>query len=434
MNVLTLFIVKELEAKRSTTVVVGQMATLLESDGPDTALRIVRDPQHAAFPATMPAAAATTTPPASPIIRNPYKRQKCTPSPPSSVKIPSSLGKIDEATPFYAALLRLSVREYVESEQHNDSCRDEKLKLWHLLCRRMELAIPENCLLPHYDDPKRHFQLRAALVLEEARHSLATTLASRWTKPKPPRTTNHHHLQQEEQQKHSIANGTPFTPVSTEFIPVKTTSPNSISYPWFHAQVVEHEPRAGGTLQVTFQLPWEPDKTARARTTQRLRDQFTMGTVLECRLGRYHRLSGSFLAWTNDPSQTVGTVLQSRRFSVLLFHSEITPERLQRVSKWSLRPVDQCTSHQRQFTACFVALERRVPFLPQLLGGTPDPSVPTPSTTTQESAAGATRERGMPLNASQEKAVVSFLNSAPGTITIVQGYVYGYAVILRMNL
>ena len=410
------------------------MATL---DSPPTALTSGRGPQQLRHEASASISNFT-----SPIVlrHNPYKKQKVTPSPPRPDKIPSSVGKTDEATCFFAALLQTSIQDYVLSEQPNEDSaarsstrssrrrsNPQKLELWHLLCRRMGVPIPENRLVSNYDDPELHFQHRAALVLEEARHNLATVLASRWQQPKPKRTT-----------RNNKNNGTVALSVippqmsSTELVPATSSSSTSLSYPWFHANAAGSEWRSNKrVLQVTFEFPVERNNAAKARTDKRLRDKFKTGAVVECRFGRPHKLSKSFLAWMDETSQQIVDLIATRTFSVLFFHPQVTPALLQSEQNCDIRLVETCTSQQRQFSACLWAASSSsyVPFLQQLLGeklpcAPPVATTPTASTTQgpQPVALTSDEERGIQLNASQEGAVTAFLNAPPKSITIVQGY------------
>ena len=87
---------------------------------------------------------------------------------------------------FCAALLRSSAADFAQSE----SSSSQSWALWQTICRRVGLTALDSPLAPCYDQASHlHFQTRAALVLEEARFALAQPLAARWNRPPAPNRT-----------------------------------------------------------------------------------------------------------------------------------------------------------------------------------------------------------------------------------------------------
>ena len=78
---------------------------------------------------------------------------------------------------FAAALLRTAPSEFIAS----DSDDDKSLQVWTQVCRRVGLSPrPNQPIQSVYERASEHFSVRASLVLEEARCSLARALAARW--------------------------------------------------------------------------------------------------------------------------------------------------------------------------------------------------------------------------------------------------------------
>lgn len=77
---------------------------------------------------------------------------------------------------FFAALLISSPFEYYESEKS-----DSKAKiLWEKICKRVGVAMPTAPIQPVYESKQVHFDVRAALVLEESRAVLSKFIEQYW--------------------------------------------------------------------------------------------------------------------------------------------------------------------------------------------------------------------------------------------------------------
>ncbi|CAB9496897.1 Regulator of nonsense transcripts 1 [Seminavis robusta] len=81
---------------------------------------------------------------------------------------------------FFAALLRSSATDYLNSCSNNIDNDNDSSTLWTTICRRVHLCPPMAPLQPKYEDANRHFAPRAALVLEECRSQIADSLMARW--------------------------------------------------------------------------------------------------------------------------------------------------------------------------------------------------------------------------------------------------------------
>jgi len=71
---------------------------------------------------------------------------------------------------FFGALLRSSPADFAQSTLNSGEAR----KLWEAICRRVGLSVPTTKLPLTYTSLPEYQRPRAALVLEEARHALAT--------------------------------------------------------------------------------------------------------------------------------------------------------------------------------------------------------------------------------------------------------------------
>ena len=86
-----------------------------------------------------------------------------------AVMVPEFMGSFDQ---FFAILLRSSISDYVNASEDDAA----SLKLLSLLCHRANLVVPTEPVKPRYFHAKNHFDIRAGLVLEEAREQMSRGL------------------------------------------------------------------------------------------------------------------------------------------------------------------------------------------------------------------------------------------------------------------
>jgi hypothetical protein len=105
------------------------------------------------------------------VLNNPYRRTTNTSAEQEKSKsweeLRAFIGK-DNFLHFTAAFLKSSVSEHV----HND--------LWSVLCDRFHIAKSMKPIQACYENPNEHFEVRAALILEETRHIISCALQERW--------------------------------------------------------------------------------------------------------------------------------------------------------------------------------------------------------------------------------------------------------------
>jgi hypothetical protein len=376
-----------------------------------------------------------------PPIRNPYaspraftsnnnKRQKISSpssSVPSTTRTFSFSSSLEGMMDFFAPLLQFSVRDYVESGQ-----TDEGRDLWHRICHCRNLPIPTQCLCDRYshDDDndattssslQRHFQYRAALVLEEARYGLATTLTQRWAlRKKKKKKTNVNRIKSERAQNSLVV-----VPQKNygQIIPFNDAeakpAPSLI-----RAEVVEEQ------IIVKKQSSSDDDNEAIGicltfQVTSSSKAQLTWGTVVECQLGSSstcsNRLDHAYLGLVSNFSS------MNKQFSLLFFlRPDIIHGEGGRLlnSRWTIQPIDDCCwiNLQRQFAAVANVPDYPSPFLESLLGKPSTTSSPVVScATSSDYDHNCDKETIVPLNTSQAQAMTTFLHSDPNSITIVQG-------------
>jgi len=97
--------------------------------------------------------------------------------------LPKKLNVFDR---FFAAVLRTPPREYLGSSFEdegggggNDSDAATAIAVWTKMCARVGLTAPTGRVSGNYEDADEHYDVRAALVLEEARAALAAGLRRR---------------------------------------------------------------------------------------------------------------------------------------------------------------------------------------------------------------------------------------------------------------
>jgi hypothetical protein len=273
--------------------------------------------------------------------------------------------------------------------------------------------MPTQKIRPIYDTAAAHYGIRAALVLEEARHALSTTLAERHAPRLPP--AGH---------------------------PDETRS-GTISIP---VQVRQQIGLKSTGIFLTFQSsdPFKRNQRVWLRS----------GVVVEC-----HRPSQSTILARVLPSSK-DRIITERSFDVEIYDRSVKLSDF-RGEHWNVVPVDFFVSESRQFEALIeVATSpsengRRncstkppcVPFLHALLGHG-NPSVErsaTPATTgiqmqkkkvytanaviSRKSISPISIFRLSSLNKAQEEIVANFISSPPNSISIVQGYVKNFPLV-----
>jgi hypothetical protein len=108
------------------------------------------------------------------------KRKKGTP-----ITTPIDQERLNEELPrtmnslerFYGALLRSEPKAFLDAA---NSSSNAWLALWETICKRVGLQPFHKPLSSTYEDSKLHLDLRAALVLEEARNAISTELERVW--------------------------------------------------------------------------------------------------------------------------------------------------------------------------------------------------------------------------------------------------------------
>jgi hypothetical protein len=89
-------------------------------------------------------------------------------------ELPRTMNSLER---FYGALLRSEPKAFLDAANPSSNAW---LALWETICKRVGLQAFHKPLLSTYEDPKLHFNLRAALVLEEARNAISTELERVW--------------------------------------------------------------------------------------------------------------------------------------------------------------------------------------------------------------------------------------------------------------
>jgi hypothetical protein len=81
---------------------------------------------------------------------------------------------------FLTALFRTPIKDYVYCESKDKF--SESMKIWEQLCERTDLRTLKSAVPAVQNTVQEHFEMRAALVLEEARETLAQALTSLWNR------------------------------------------------------------------------------------------------------------------------------------------------------------------------------------------------------------------------------------------------------------
>jgi hypothetical protein len=308
--------------------------------------------------------------------------------------LPKKMNPFDR---FFAALLRSSPQEFLEA-QTVDSKADA---LWEVICKRVGLEALTAPIPAYVPDAQRHFDLRAALVLEEARHAISQPLAQKWKQRKDPAgtmtlTAHYHEQQQYQSQSQSSSLG--------------------------HAKIVFHK-----------QHPFTKDELFNIRP----------GTVFECLPRDGQRSIHNVILGVVGSSQRE-KVEKSRSFTLFIFRD--IPSKIEDTD-WILAPINTLITELRQYEAMTCQLSS-VGFLQNLLGNKGPPSrnnhmrFDDDDETPPAAATNGVMEDYFPppvqiqvpadnapapmfhiprLNPSQSKAASAFLKSKPNSLTIIQG-------------
>jgi hypothetical protein len=322
---------------------------------------------------------------------------------------------------FFAALLRSPVSDFVQSAAINDNAAAAaSLALWKTICRRVGLVPPTQPLSSCYrHDYVAHFGLRAALVLEEARHAIAASLL------RMPMTTTTTSLSNDAGRNKKSRGGGPQKPGSSCSVPTFAMTKHLVEPSNSH-----------GHVRVTF-VKSSPQKFTTAELYH-----IRPGAVVQCTVGTMVRL-GVICNANRDQ------VMASQCIHCLFFQSDDWhPD-----THGTVSIVTQLVTQLRCFEAMTLAHpEKTIGFLHALVGikhavhtrfsedpedgplvgkGHTEITHVTPSdlatvaTVTPRALSPcleSTPQFDIPsLNATQHDAAQAYLQSAPHTITLVQG-------------
>jgi AAA domain len=367
----------------------------------------------------------------------PTNNLRCDPRPPEQrCELPVHV--VDSFERFFGSLLRSSPLDFVKDADENNST---DLHLWRTCCERVGIQVPTHALHNYYSDAKVHFSLRAALVIEEARHSLSSILGPRWlhTLPSAP---------------------------GEEPIPIRRGGHRGEnSTPILMTVLDDAETNPRGHTRVTF--------TKDDPFTTYEQSHLRSGTVFECVSGSQGRCTidavhlGVVLHATNEKKDDDAAVSEKETRSACLLFCRPLPAAATRIeTEWVLTPVSTLLSELRQFEAMTTVRGKLRPeFLVALLGHTkppppksthilfgsmddeafdfllpceptPDPirehgdsppqareakRIKTEHSTQHQQPPAETMFTMSTLNESQERAAVTFLESSKFSISLIQG-------------
>jgi AAA domain len=300
-------------------------------------------------------------------------------------RIPARLNPFER---FYAGMLRSTAEDFLSSKD-----------TWRTICQRLGLPVPESPLPAVYPDGKQHFFYRAALVIEEARYSVAEGLA----------------MLDREYKKKSKNNQRLDRQYGNHSLSVK-----------LHG--LEQNDKTGHSVLIfVAEKAFRPDHLDALRT----------GTVFACcpvSAGRDPTLSLSILASILPSNRD--DMISEKKIGVMIFSGNIP-----RTADWVLTPLTNLISQQRMYEACTSKDTTKVPFLHPLLGGKASthtrfdegPDGSTAEAARQDDPGQEEGDEIVPwekvrkvfsipqLNATQERAARSYLRAEANTITLVQG-------------
>ena len=329
---------------------------------------------------------------------------------------------------FFAGLLRSPPSEFVTTTNESYSSASyshskSSKHCWKTICQRLQLPFPplttetNQTNIPSYVAcPKLHFGIRAALVMEEARFALANGLSRTLRK-----------INNKNSSSSSNNNNDDDDVFCVDLVGCQTRDKSKAS-----SSVLTFSNTNGK------KRPFTPDQIQTLRK----------GTVMACiPAGGATTVSLNTIRLGVVLSTNRDETIRSQTFSIMVFqsltHKNFRNQSLGKTSSsssqqwpkqhpnetrvcWRLIPIASLLTEQRQFEACTSPSVISAPFLYSLLGGTRTTAPPAPeeSKVMDNQDTPLSKLFHLPqLNTTQEKAAMSFLNSKPNTITLVQGYV-----------
>jgi hypothetical protein len=326
--------------------------------------------------------------------------------------LPKKMNPFDR---FFAALLRSSPQEFLEAHTI-DSKADA---LWAVICQRVGLTALTAPIPAYVPDAQQHFDLRAALVLEEARHAISQPLAQKWK-------------QQQQQRTGGKNNQDPNPVIGTMTLTAHYREQGQSQYQQ------QSQSSNLGHAKIVFckqHSPFTKDELFNIRP----------GTVFECLpVDGQQSIQNVVLGVVGSGKRE--KVEKSRSFTLFIFRD--VPVRIEDTD-WILSPVNTLITELRQYEAMTCKISS-VGFLQNLLGNkgpsrrkhtwldSDDDETPPPAATATNgvmedyfppaAAVGELQADGpapmfqIPrLNPSQSKAASAFLKSGPNSITLIQG-------------
>ena len=272
--------------------------------------------------------------------------------------LPKGLRSFDK---FFTILIRDSPRR-----SYLDAAKDtaKASKLWERLCKIAKVKQPMQPIDACYDNNDEHFQLRAALVLEETRNEISLQTDMRW------------------QLRDSVI------------------EPKRLD-PWLLVVCsrIDGDQSSDVTKVVVYPKGGEPNRE-KAEFTARERSLLSQGTIVECKTG------ANDVYW--------GAVnYTSEAYCVMLFYGSSPP--IQEGIECRIRNMGE--SHIpafREFLACTHPQTQDIDFLDLLIGK----SKPCPK---QQEPPREIEWVGPTLNSKQQEVVMDFLTCPSGTLQVVQG-------------
>ena len=369
---------------------------------------------------------------------------------------------------FFASLLRSTPQEYAASNNNNNN-NNNQFSLWTDICHRVRLQplLKDEPIQAKYSDPREHFAVRAALVLEESRCAIAEGLAKRWVGnrngssasrnnnnnnkkpailPRPSKATMH-------VQCIKATDRNPETDRSDMTFQLSSNNNNNNKQSSNHNNDSKHQQQKKFTKEQLFQLrPGTVVEILPTKTNAKISNNIE------------HAILGCIAFTSRDEMERDGI------FSVMLFRDlpfrekdgDDDDDHPIIGGDFAVTPVAGLISELRQFEACVHKNTPKVLFVNALMGHwpkhirfqdsdddeeeeedddsndsenitLPGSSLPeeendgianSPQETSPSAVALSSNNSDLvapPLNRTQEKAAHQFLNSSPGSITLVQG-------------
>lgn len=306
---------------------------------------------------------------------------------------------VDSFERFFCIMLRSSVQDYIEANKSNA----KSMQLWKMLCHRANLPVPSERIQPMYQNAKQHFDIRAALVLEEAREAISRGLASIQQKRETLQSALMRvDVKEQKQQLH------PIPTMDLVLLEDAKSKPRGIFFLTFQkAPADDGKSRYFSAEEKQHLLPGQVMECSDEFGTSTL-----LGCVLPCSKERIHKMA---------------------QFDLLLF------EQPPKSRSWRMTPVDAFIGTCRQFAACTEGAPESMLLIDAVLGNQQSPPATlaashkeqagtSPSSSSTENktvnadpALSEPTFQVPPLNENQEKAVSTFLDSPLKSISVVQG-------------